>query len=558
MHNLFNQRPKEHLMDKKQKILVVDDEPVIREIMEALLVSQGYELSFAVNGLDALEKVTEFPPDLILLDVMMPGLNGLQVCRHLKANDAWRHIPIILVTALDSKTDLARGIDAGADDFLQKPFDNLELLARVRSMLRIKKQYDLLEKQRQQLETSLHMNEQFARVTAQHLEELEILHDAGLRLMNNLDMDSVLSLISQVTLEIIPEASECVMHLLSEDEQMILPIVFSPDNNSKIIYSSTGIEGIIWQVITERQTMIIPDILATSTQPEIEFDEMRALLIVPLNDDQKTIGTLSIFSPEVGIFEQNRQHVLSILANQAVVAIMKARFFEERRKEKEREKQAIRGLFHRYVSPTVVDRLVDGVDDVVLGGKRQEISVLFADIRSFTSFSEKLPPEQLVEVLNKYLALAVDAILEQDGTLDKFMGDAVMAFFNAPLPQPDHTIQAVRAALVMQQTIANYNDTTAGKLSFGIGIHVGSAVVGNIGTVQQMNYTAVGDTVNLAKRLQENAAGGQIIISEDVYELVKDKIIVEDLGTLTVKGRVAATHIYKLVDLKPDAMEGLN
>ncbi|MDM8530936.1 adenylate/guanylate cyclase domain-containing protein [Anaerolineales bacterium HSG25] len=536
-------------MTKKPYILVVDDEPVIREVMEALLVVQGYELGFATNGLEALEKTTARPPDLILLDVMMPGMNGLQVCRHLKANETWRNIPIILVTALDGKSDMTKGIDAGADDFLNKPFDNLELLARVRSMLRIKQQYDLLEQQRQQLESALHMNEQFARVTAQHLEELEILHDVGLRLMNHLDLDSVLSLISQVTAEIVLESARCVMHLVSEDDQHLLPIVFSPKDNSKAIYPSVGIESIVWQVLQNRAIDMVPDVSTSSIQLEDDFSDMQSLLIVPLNDDQKTVGTLTVFGREANLFEPSHQHVLSILANQAVVAIMKARYFEERRKEKEREKQTIRGLFHRYVSPTVVDRLVDGVDDLVLGGKRQSISVLFADIRNFTSFSENLPPEKLVEVLNQYLALAVEAILADDGTLDKFMGDAVMAFFNAPLTQADHTLRAVRAAITMQQLIVDYNHTHASKskLSFGVGIHVGPAVVGNIGTVQQMNYTAIGDTVNLAKRLQENAEGGQIIISQQAYDLVKSYVQVRDLGPLTVKGRAAIVHTYELL-----------
>ncbi|MCP4517691.1 MAG: adenylate/guanylate cyclase domain-containing protein, partial [Delftia sp.] len=196
--------------------------------------------------------------------------------------------------------------------------------------------------------------------------------------------------------------------------------------------------------------------------------------------------------------------------------------------------------------PTIVKRLVEGEQDISLGGKRQQVSVLFADIRGFTAFSESLAPERLIEVLNQYLALAVDAVLAQDGTLDKFMGDAVMALFNAPLPCPDHTWRAVRAALAMQEAIARYNveGTDHAPLSFGVGIHVGQAVVGNVGTVQQMNYTAIGDAVNLAKRLQEHASGGQIILSQAAYEALKKDVIVQDLGLLAVKGRAATEHAY--------------
>jgi adenylate cyclase len=154
----------------------------------------------------------------------------------------------------------------------------------------------------------------------------------------------------------------------------------------------------------------------------------------------------------------------------------------------------------------------------------------------------------LIKVLNQYLALAVEAILAQEGTLDKFLGDAVMAIFNAPLLQTDHTLRAVHAALAMQQAITSYNMNAAQheRLSFGIGLHTGQAVVGNIGTVQQMNYTAIGDTVNVARRLQEQARGGQIILSQAAYEILKDWVMVEDLGNLTVKGRTASVHAYAL------------
>jgi class 3 adenylate cyclase len=419
-------------------------------------------------------------------------------------------------------------------------------------MLRIKEQYDMLEEQRRQLESSLRLNEQFARVTAQHLEELELLHDVGLRLMNNLDLDSVLTVIAQVALELVPDSNRCIMHLLSENQHDLLPVVFSSANNSKIVYPQVGYEPIVREVIVQREAIYIPDLTASPDQADLLFDDLYSLLIVPLIDEQQLIGTLSVLGPEADLFEENQQHVLSILANQAMVAIMKARFFEERQRAKEREKYQIRHLFNRYVNSTVVDRLVEQGDQVALGGKRQEITVLFTDIRSFTKLSENLHPEQLVEVLNQYLALAVNAILEQEGTLDKFMGDAVMAFFNAPLSQPDHVLRGVRAAYAMQQLIKQHNlQLTADdhQVSFGTGLHLGPAVVGNIGTVQQMNYTAIGDTVNLAKRLQENAIGGQIIISEDIYERVKDYVTVNDLGTIHVKGRNAAVHIYELLQV---------
>jgi class 3 adenylate cyclase/DNA-binding response OmpR family regulator len=537
-------------MPSEATILIVDDTAAARETLEELLFAPDYRLAFASNGYEALVKATELVPDLILLDVMMPDLDGFEVCRRLKAEERYRHIPIILVTALDSKEELAHGLDAGADDFVSKPINKLELRARVRSMLRLKSHYDALEKQRQELETSLQLNKKFAQAFAQHLETLEILHEAGMRLMNSLDTDTVLHLIAHTALELIPEAAGCVIHFLSEDEQL-LPVVFTREDETKMVYPSVGLEKIVHEVMETGQSIHISGRKMRRQHLQPGLPQMRALLVTPLLNEQHSLGALAVYSSEADIFEAGHHHILSILASQAVVAIMKARFFKEREQTQEREKQAIRQMFQRYVSPVVVDRLVEGRENLALGGRRQKISVMFADIRGFTTFSEHLPPEKVVEALNRYLALAVEAILAEEGTLDKFVGDAVMALFNTPLLQPDYVLRAVRAALAMQQTILNYNESIANQsLSFGIGIHMGQAVVGNIGTAQQMNYTAIGDTINLAKRLQENARGGQILLSRAVYEEIKEVIIVEDLGMQPVKGRTAAEHVYLLIGLR--------
>ena len=535
-------------METKAKILIVDDEDVMRDVLEGLLLYQDYNLSFAVSGREALNRVAEIQPDLILLDVMMPEMNGFEVCQRLKADECWRHIPIILITALSGKDDLATGLDAGADDFVHKPFSNLELLARVRSMLRIKGQYDALQEQQKKLEEALVLNEKFGRALAQHLAELELLHDTGLRLMNNLDLDSVLNLVAQAAFEIVPEASGCIIHFLLEGSQL-LPVVFSPGDQGKAVYARMGSEELVQQAIASKDIIYVADAPTALSADYSPLGEMRTLLVAPLIDHQQVLGTITAFSPEPDVFEASRHHILSILANQAAVAITKARSIEQQTRVKEREKWAIRDLFQRYVSPAVVDRLVNGVEDLALGGKRQDITVLFADIRGFTSFSENQPPEHLIEVLNQYLGLSVEAILGQEGTLDKFMGDAVMAVFNAPLPQPDHALRAVRAALTMQQAIATHNSSAASQnhLSFGIGIHTGQAVVGNVGTAQRLNYTAIGDTVNLAKRLQEQASGGQIILSHATYEAVRDHVTVEALGPLSIKGRSNPEKAYKLL-----------
>lgn len=214
--------------------------------------------------------------------------------------------------------------------------------------------------------------------------------------------------------------------------------------------------------------------------------------------------------------------------------------------------EATREMFRRYLSPAVVDRLPADPAELKLGGNRQEIAILFADIRGFTAFSEKLSPEELVDYLNQYLSLAARAVLEHEGTLDKFMGDAVMAIFNAPLRQEDYVERAVRAALAMQAAIAALHPQVAPdvRLSYGVGINVGEAVVGNIGTAEQLNYTAIGDAINLAKRLQENARPGQILLSQSAYRQVQGLVDVKELEPIRVKGRKAVEQVYELVGLK--------
>lgn len=209
---------------------------------------------------------------------------------------------------------------------------------------------------------------------------------------------------------------------------------------------------------------------------------------------------------------------------------------------------AVQKMFRRYVSPAVVDRLPANPSDLRLGGHRQEATILFADIRGFTAFSERLDPEELVDTLNQYLSIAATSILMFEGTLDKFMGDAVMGIFNAPLRQEDHILRAVRAAITMRRAIEDFHHGSEGEpsLNFGIGLHVGDVVVGNVGMSDRMDYTVIGDAVNLAKRIQENAAGGSILISETVYEQVKNSVKAVLYKEMKVKGREQPVIIYEV------------
>lgn len=221
---------------------------------------------------------------------------------------------------------------------------------------------------------------------------------------------------------------------------------------------------------------------------------------------------------------------------------------EMERRAQEQETQRVRTTFERYVAPTVVEGLLTDPRRVALGGERQLVTVLFADMHGFANLSEQLPPEELIKILNGYLSLAAKTILRYEGTLDKFMGDGVMAFFNAPLPQSDHAWRAACAALALQrETIAYVSKLPSSqRMYFRIGLHTGEAVVGNIGTRELMNYTAVGDAVNIAKRLQENAEGNQVLMSRRTYAQIESKVAVRPVETLVVRGRAAPVEVFEL------------
>ncbi|HUV74505.1 MAG TPA: response regulator [Anaerolineae bacterium] len=219
------------------------------------------------------------------------------------------------------------------------------------------------------------------------------------------------------------------------------------------------------------------------------------------------------------------------------------------RRIRELEEQT-RDMLERYLPTQVAQYLIDNPARANLGGERREVSILFADLRGFTALAEKMSPESLIDVVNDYLALATDNIIAHGGVLDKFMGDAVMALYNSPLDQPDHALRAVRTAFALRESFGRRR--TEPVLHCGFGISTGEVVVGNIGSEALMNYTAVGDAVNLAFRLQEQAQAEQILMSRATYEQVKNSVEARSLGRMRIKRRAEDAEVYEAVSLMPD------
>ncbi len=227
----------------------------------------------------------------------------------------------------------------------------------------------------------------------------------------------------------------------------------------------------------------------------------------------------------------------------------------------EKEARRIKKIFSSYVTEKVVNELIKNPSMAKLGGERREVTILFSDIRGFTTLSEKLPPEKVVELLNEYFAHMAEIIFKWEGTLDKFMGDAIMVFWGAPLPQNDHEERALQCAIEMIKKLRSlckkWDEKGKPQLKIGIGINTGEVLVGNIGAEgKKMDYTVIGDSVNLASRLEglNKEFNSEIIISEFTFKKLKEKIAagffgtvdIEELGEISVKGKEKPVKIYKV------------
>ncbi len=320
--------------------------------------------------------------------------------------------------------------------------------------------------------------------------------------------------------------------------------VITADIEDNILLCNRATEEILGQSACDVVGHTISEIL-----PPIAVDLSRHVNIVRQTDQNMVGLEFTPMLPNRGQINLslNLSPLKDASHNTQGVAIVLDDLTEKRRLE------ATRKLFGRMVSPAVID-VIEGMDpdQLQLGGKRTAITTLFADVRGFTSFSETISPEKLVSILNRYLAAAADAVLEQQGTIDKFMGDAIMAWFNAPIPQPDHTLRAVKTALGIRDAIYALHKALPAEahLSFGVGITFGEAVLGLIGTQDKIEYTAIGDCVNTAKRIQENASGGQILISAEAYAHVIDLVDARMVEPVIAKGKRAPLEVYEILGMR--------
>jgi adenylate cyclase len=308
------------------------------------------------------------------------------------------------------------------------------------------------------------------------------------------------------------------------------------------------------EVMRERVALLTYDAQADQrlvTGESIRIHQIRAAMCVPLWSGDNIIGVMQVDSPfHAGSFTEGDLDLFAALANYAAVAVERIRYAEKVEYER-----AVRSQLERYHSPAVIDLVLQ--QDTRPGEvstrtlKPTVATVLFADVVGFTPLSERLPVEEIATMLEGFFTHSVDAIFSQGGTLDKFIGDCVMAFFGAPVPQSDHAMRAVRAAVQLQRAIAEWNEERAARgadpILSRVGINSGPVVVGDVGSNRRVDYTVLGNTVNVAARLESGAAGpAEIVIGADTFAQLDGSIATESLGEFQLKGlakKVAAHRV---------------
>jgi adenylate cyclase len=321
----------------------------------------------------------------------------------------------------------------------------------------------------------------------------------------------------------------------------------SASSRPQIILSTRVLE----LIRKERQPILIDDVSADerfSGSESLKISGLRSAMCAPLVGKDQLFGVLYVDNLEkASAFTQDELNVFALVAAQAGAAVDNAMAHE-----KIAQQSLQRSALERFLSPEVVEMVVAN-PDIRLGGVNQEVTVMFADIRGFTTMSEAMEPARVVEILNEYFTRVTDVIFDNGGTLDKYIGDAVMAVFGAPISKGNDAAAAVNSAMQIQRLLIELNRDAAARewpeLRVGIGINTGNAIAGNIGSPRRLDYTVVGDAVNTAQRLMTNAAGGQILISESTAKKLGKTgktIDLERLPELKVKGRSEAVPVFRV------------
>jgi adenylate cyclase len=376
---------------------------------------------------------------------------------------------------------------------------------------------------------------------------LKLISEISKTLVGTQPIDEVLAHVVELAFEA-TQATRALMMLYDEDTRALVPRIVRHRGDAK---GSTWIsKTILDQVLRDRVSMLA---MNAQVDPRLDMShsiralDIRSFMCAPLWHESEIIGVLYVDNPQHHKFTAADLDLFSAFSNYAAVAIAQARLAARVLEETRRRER-----LERYHSPAVADRILkSGAEaDAALIAHERDLTVLFADLVGFTSMAEGLPPQQVAVLLNAFFARMADAIFQHDGTLDKFIGDSVLAIYGAPLDLPNHALNAVRSAQTMRRALAALNaERPDSVLRMRIAIHTGVALVGDMGSPKRREYTVLGDVVNTAARIEESVAGaGQIVMTRATYDRLGGDVPAKSLGSMQLRGKGESVEMFEVIE----------
>ena len=374
--------------------------------------------------------------------------------------------------------------------------------------------------------------------------KLSLLLEVAQKLSGELELDKLLRTVADMTFEVM-NVDRVSIALREPTGELVTCISKSRLNDSQV-----HVPHSIGEKVVQEKVAVVSHNVPADTRfkgKSIVMQSVRSAMCSPLMDSSdQVLGLLYVDNlTAANTFSDEDLQFLVAFSGLAAIGIKSSRYAEQSRRE-----ALVRSNFERYFPPHVAADIVQQDAAVRLGGERRPIAILFSDIRGFTAMAESMGPDAIAHLLSEYFTEMVELIFEHGGTLDKFIGDAIMALWGAPTARPDDADRALRAAIAMQQTIAELNRRWAGagrpEIGVGIGINYGDVFAGNIGSHRRLEYTVIGDAVNVANRLCSEAAAGEILVSEALCQVVTDQADYEYLPAMALRGRTRSVQVYRV------------
>lgn len=379
---------------------------------------------------------------------------------------------------------------------------------------------------------------------------LSALHKASQLMASNFDLNKRLAQVLDLGLEVMEAERGFVMLREAGSSNLIVKVARGMSRDLEAGSPSMGIAG---RAAIDGEPVLMAD-RATDREfgmrESIIRNQIRSAMCVPLRVNDRTIGSvyLDTTKPTTTFGEEELELFIS-LASQFALAIDHVRLHDELVTEARK-----RDNLGRFLSPAIVEKIINEESNLELGGRKQKVTTMFCDIRGSSKIAESSTPQALVGLLNEHFTAMTEIIFAHQGTLDKYIGDELMAVFGAPIGAPDDSLRAVRAALAIQQRNTELNAYRAGEgrvaFDVGIGIETGDVIAGYVGSPQRMEFTVVGDRVNIAKRFCDMAGAGKVVVGQETWTEIKDYVVSNPIGSVMLKGKAQPVEAYEIVALK--------